>query len=60
MKVRVDFTIDIPADRLEDLLEFTCADDLAGARSFLKLDAEEYLVGYLSDNGIEVAVTRIA
>lgn len=61
MKVRVDFTIDIPeSTSLEDLLEFTCAEDLAGVRNFLKMDAEEYLVSYLSDNGFEVAVVRSA
>lgn len=52
MRIRVDFTIEVPAEALPALRALAAADDNEGARDFVKYDATDYVIGYLTDNGV--------
>lgn len=61
MKVRIDFTIEIPDECLDNLKELAGeADDLDTARRFVKMDVEDSLIHYLSSNGVDAEVIRRA
>lgn len=52
MRVRVDFSFDVPPESLAALRELAAADTNAEARAFLQADAEEYLLTYMGANGV--------
>lgn len=52
MKIRVDFTLDVPEEYVAKLIELAAAADRAGARRFVQSEAEENLFSYLEDNGV--------
>lgn len=60
MKIKVEFTVDVPRASLEALRELaggvvTNAD----AAEFVRMDARDYTVGYLDTNGVAgVTVTE--
>lgn len=58
MKIKVNFTIDVPADSLAALRELASADTNAEARDFVKMDSLEYTRGYLEDNGVKLSVIK--
>lgn len=58
MKINVDFTIAVEAKDLPALRELAEADTIADAILFVKAEAQESLVGYLTDNGVPVTVSR--
>lgn len=59
MKVHVDFTLDIPAERLPELRKFMSCDTKEDLIYALKGEAEESLMSYLEDNGFrDVKVSR--
>ena len=58
MRVRIEFTLDIPENQLERLAELCAADSRADIRAFLKGEAEDHLTEYLRDNGIWPEVIR--
>jgi hypothetical protein len=58
MKIRVDFTIEIKDE--ETLRELANEEDSAGARLFVKGEAQEALRMYLEDNGIPIKIIRDA
>lgn len=56
MKVRVDFTLDIPMTYYEELAELAGgAETTEEVRGFLKEEAKQYLMDYLADNGVRGA-----
>lgn len=56
MKVRIDFTVDIP-DRAA-LAELSTSPDREGMADFLRYEAQEHVVTYLEGMGISVTVVR--
>ncbi len=60
MRIRVDFTIDVPAERLPALRELALAENNAQAALFVKSEAQDLITGYLSDMGVNTTVTRDA
>ncbi len=58
MRIKVDFSIDVPPESLPALRELAAANDNETARLFVKGDAQEYVIKYLEDNGVRVTVVR--
>jgi hypothetical protein len=58
VKIRIDFTIEVPAEKLAELREFACATDNEGLRGFLNQDAMVYLIDYIEANVCDVKVAR--
>lgn len=58
MKIRVDFTMDVPEEYVERLIELAAADSRAGAKSFVRAEAEENILSYLEDNGVQPVAVR--
>lgn len=58
MRIHVDFTIEVPADALPALRELAAAEDNVTARLFFAYDAHDYLIGYLTSNGIPARLVR--
>ena len=58
MKIRIDFTLDLPADKLAELREWACVEDNEGLRGFLNRDAMVYLADYIEDNVCDVKIAR--
>lgn len=54
MKIRVVYTIDVPAGSLEALRELACVDTNAEAADFVRADAEEYTRQYLEGAGVRL------
>lgn len=52
MRIRIDFSFDVPPESLPALRELAVAETNAEARSFLNADAEQYLLDYLEANGV--------
>lgn len=52
MKIRVEFTIDVPRAQLEALRELAVAEDNSQAADFVRMDARDYILDYLSSNGV--------
>lgn len=59
MKIRVDFTLDIPRGSLPALLDAAGGAETEGeVRDFVKYEAQQYVVDYLRDHGAIVKVVR--
>lgn len=58
MKIRVEFTVNIPRSSLPALKELAAAEDPTGIRDFIRMDAALDLVDYLSANGVAVTIER--
>ena len=58
VKARIEFTLNIPKSSLAALKELSAAEDPGGIRDFLRMDVTQYIVDYLTSNGIEVTVER--
>lgn len=56
MKIRIDFTIDVPYGT--NLLEVAEANDPSEVRLFVKGEAQTLIAHYLEDNGVPVTVVR--
>ncbi len=52
MKIRVLFTIDVPEESVAALIELAAAKTRAEAAEFVRYDAKDYVIQYLSSNGI--------
>ena len=52
MRIRIAFTLDVPASQLSALKGFTQAEDPADVRDFLRQEAKDHLWEYLDANGI--------
>lgn len=57
MRIRIDFTLDIPLSSKEALLEATESNSVYDAGGFVNMDVEEYIVDYLE--GIGVIGTKV-
>lgn len=59
MKVKIDFTIEIPEESYANLKEVSGeVETLSEARDFIKGDVEAYIVDYLTSNGVRAEVIR--
>jgi hypothetical protein len=52
MKIKVEFTVDVPREDLEALRELANADTNARAAEFVRSDVIEYVHQYLGSNGV--------
>lgn len=59
MKIRVEFTLDIPAADLPFLKELSASEDQKDIRDFIHMDVAQYIIDYLTSNGVNgVTVER--
>lgn len=58
MRIHVNFSLEIPPEKLELLRAFTESETNGGAATFVRGEAEEQIMGYLSDNGIPSRVLQ--
>lgn len=58
MKIRVEFTLDIPAKDLPFLKELAVSQDQEGIRNFIRVDVTQYIIDYLADNGVTGATVK--
>jgi len=59
VKIRVEFTVNVPRASLEALRELAVADDNTGAAEFVRMEARQALDDYLRDNGVnDVTITE--
>lgn len=58
MKIRVAFTVEVPASALAALRELASADNNSDAADFVRWDAMEYVRSYLDENGIPLTITE--
>lgn len=56
MKIKVEFTLEIPKEQLPKLRKFTEAKDNVEAADFVREEAKDYVVNYLRDNDIDAKV----
>lgn len=52
MKIRVNFTLEIPPHHLPQLRQLAEADTTGDAAWFVRAEAEDTIKGYLGDNGV--------
>ena len=59
MKIRVEFTLNIPAADLPLLRELSVSEDQKDIRDFIRMDVTQYIIDYLTSNGVNgVTVQR--
>lgn len=59
MKIKVEFTVDVPRASLEALRDLAEADTNSGAAEFVRMEARQTIDDYLRDNGVrDVTITE--
>ncbi len=52
MRIKIEFTVEVPDVSLKALKNLAVADTTAHVRDFVKNEAEEYLLQYMDSNGV--------
>jgi hypothetical protein len=58
VRIHVDFVMEIPDEDVPALIELAAAKGRAGAREFVQAEAEENILTYLEDHGINPVAVR--